>query len=39
LAWHYAAGIVFIASIALFTMPYLILVGAIFFAGMTIVWS
>ena len=39
LAWHYFAGIVFIASIALFTMPYLILVGAIFFAGMTIVGS
>src|SRR6266849_1151972 len=39
LAWHYAAGILFIASIALFTMPYLILVGAIFFAGMTIVGS
>jgi AAHS family 4-hydroxybenzoate transporter-like MFS transporter len=39
LAWHYAAGIVFIASIALFAMPYLILVGAIFFAGMTIVGS
>src|SRR6266702_2447931 len=39
LAWHYFAGIVFIASIALLTMPYLILVGAIFFAGMTIVGS
>ena len=39
LALHYAAGIVFIASIALLTMPYLILVGAIFFAGMTIVGS
>ncbi len=39
LAWHYAAGIAFIASIALFAMPYLILVGAIFFAGMTIVGS
>jgi MFS transporter, AAHS family, 4-hydroxybenzoate transporter len=39
LSVHYAAGIVFIASIALFTMPYLILVGAIFFAGMTIVGS
>ena len=39
LAWHYFAGIVFIAAIALFTMPYLILVGAIFFAGMTIVGS
>jgi AAHS family 4-hydroxybenzoate transporter-like MFS transporter len=39
LAWHYLAGIAFIAAIALFTMPYLILVGAIFFAGMTIVGS
>ena len=39
LALHYAAGIGFIASIALFTMPYLILIGAIFFAGMTIVGS
>ena len=39
MAWHYAAGILFIASIALFTMPYLILVGAIFFGGMTIVGS
>ena len=39
LAWHYAAGILFIASIALLTMPYLMLVGAIFFAGMTIVGS
>jgi AAHS family 4-hydroxybenzoate transporter-like MFS transporter len=39
LSLHYIAGIGFIASIALFTMPYLILVGAIFFAGMTIVGS
>ena len=39
LAVHYAAGIVFIASIALLSMPYLFLVGAIFFAGMTIVGS
>ncbi|MBV9966555.1 MAG: aromatic acid/H+ symport family MFS transporter [Alphaproteobacteria bacterium] len=39
LALHYAAGIVFIASIALLAMPYLMLVGAIFFAGMTIVGS
>ena len=39
LALHYAAGIVFIASIALLTTPYLLLVGAIFFAGMTIVGS
>src|SRR5216683_4278355 len=39
LAAHYAAGILFIAGIALLTMPYLILIGAIFFAGMTIVGS
>jgi MFS transporter, AAHS family, 4-hydroxybenzoate transporter len=39
LAVHYAAGIVFIASIALLAMPYLILIGAIFFAGLTIVGS
>ena len=39
LSAHYAAGILFIASIALFSMPYLLLVGAIFFAGMTIVGS
>jgi len=39
LAAHYAAGILFIACIALLAMPYLILVGAIFFAGMTIVGS
>src|SRR5215468_5473749 len=39
LALHYVAGIVFIASIALLSMPYLFLVGAIFFAGMTIVGS
>ena len=39
LAWHYFAGILFIASIAILAMPYLILVGAIFFAGMTIVGS
>src|SRR6516165_9181571 len=39
LAVHYAAGIVFIACIALLTMPYLILIGAIFFAGLTIVGS
>jgi AAHS family 4-hydroxybenzoate transporter-like MFS transporter len=39
LALHYAAGIVFIGAIALFAMPYALLVGAIFFAGMTIVGS
>jgi AAHS family 4-hydroxybenzoate transporter-like MFS transporter len=39
LALHYAAGIVFIGAIALFPMSYALLVGAIFFAGMTIVGS
>jgi AAHS family 4-hydroxybenzoate transporter-like MFS transporter len=39
LAWHYAAGIVFIAAIALFAMPYMLLVIVIFFSGMTIVGS
>jgi MFS transporter, AAHS family, 4-hydroxybenzoate transporter len=39
LAWHYAAGIVFIGAIALFAMPYAILAVAIFFSGMTIIGS
>jgi MFS transporter, AAHS family, 4-hydroxybenzoate transporter len=39
LALHYAAGIVFIAMIALVAMPYLILVLVIFFSGMTIIGS
>jgi MFS transporter, AAHS family, 4-hydroxybenzoate transporter len=39
LAWHYAAGIVFIALIALVAMPYLLLVIVIFFSGMTIIGS
>jgi AAHS family 4-hydroxybenzoate transporter-like MFS transporter len=39
LALHYAVGIFFIGAIALFVMPYMLLVGAIFFAGMTIVGS
>jgi MFS transporter, AAHS family, 4-hydroxybenzoate transporter len=39
LAWHYAAGIVFIALIALVVMPYLLLVIVIFFSGMTIIGS
>ncbi len=39
LAWHYAAGIVFIGAIALFAMPYLLLVATIFFAGMAIIGS
>jgi MFS transporter, AAHS family, 4-hydroxybenzoate transporter len=39
LAWHYAAGIVFIGLIALAAMPYLVLVIVIFFSGMTIIGS
>jgi MFS transporter, AAHS family, 4-hydroxybenzoate transporter len=39
LAWHYAAGIVFIALIALVALPYLLLVLVIFFSGMTIIGS
>jgi AAHS family 4-hydroxybenzoate transporter-like MFS transporter len=39
LAWHYAAGIVFIGAIALVAMPYLLLTIAIFFSGMTIIGS
>jgi len=39
LAWHYAAGILFIALIALVAMPYLALVIVIFFSGMTIIGS
>ena len=39
LAWHYAAGIVFIGAIALFAMPYLLLVAVIFLSGMTIIGS
>ena len=39
LAWHYAAGIVFIALIALVAMPYLLLTAVIFFSGMTIIGS
>ena len=39
LALHYAAGIVFIGAIALFAMPYLLLVLVIFLSGMTIIGS
>jgi AAHS family 4-hydroxybenzoate transporter-like MFS transporter len=39
LAWNYAAGIVFIALIALAAMPYLALVFVIFASGMTIIGS
>lgn len=39
LALHYAAGAVFIALIALAALPYAILLGAIFFSGLTIIGS
>jgi AAHS family 4-hydroxybenzoate transporter-like MFS transporter len=39
LAWHYAAGILFIAAIALVALPYLALATVIFFSGMTIIGS
>jgi AAHS family 4-hydroxybenzoate transporter-like MFS transporter len=39
LAWHYAAGIVFIGAIALLAVPYLLLAIVIFFSGMTIIGS
>ncbi len=39
LALHYAAGVVFIALIALVAMPYLALVIVIFLSGMTIIGS
>ena len=39
LAWHYAAGAVFIAAIALLTMPYLLLCVVSMLAGMTIIGS
>jgi MFS transporter, AAHS family, 4-hydroxybenzoate transporter len=39
LALHYAAGVVFIAAIALVAMPYLLLATMIFFSGMTIIGS
>jgi AAHS family 4-hydroxybenzoate transporter-like MFS transporter len=39
LALHYAAGVVFIAAIALASMPYLLLAIMIFFSGMTIIGS
>jgi AAHS family 4-hydroxybenzoate transporter-like MFS transporter len=39
LALHYAAGVVFIALIALVTLPYLALLTVIFFAGTTVIGS
>ena len=39
LALHYAAGIVFIALIAVVAMPYFALLAVVFFSGMTIIGS
>lgn len=39
LAFHYAAGAIFIALIALVAMPYAVLLAVIFFSGMTIIGS
>src|SRR5271156_6188360 len=39
LAVHYAAGIVFIALISLFTLPYLALLAVVFLAGLTVIGS
>ncbi len=39
LAFHYAAGAVFIALIALVALPYGLLLAVIFFSGMTIIGS
>jgi len=39
LAFHYAAGAVFIALIALIALPYTLLLAVIFFSGMTIIGS
>jgi AAHS family 4-hydroxybenzoate transporter-like MFS transporter len=39
LAFHYAAGAVFIGLIALVAMPYAVLLVVIFFSGMTIIGS
>jgi MFS transporter, AAHS family, 4-hydroxybenzoate transporter len=39
LAFHYAAGAVFIGLIALVALPYALLLGVTFFAGLTIIGS
>src|SRR5207244_8761857 len=39
LAANYAAGVLFIAAIALVAMPYLLLVSVIFFSGLAIIGS
>ena len=39
LALHYAAGIVFIALISLFALPYLALLAVVFLSGVTVIGS
>ena len=39
LALHYAAGIVFIALISLFALPYMALLAVVFLAGVTVIGS
>jgi MFS transporter, AAHS family, 4-hydroxybenzoate transporter len=39
LAWHYAAGIVFIALISLFVLPYAALLAVVLLAGLTVIGS
>jgi len=39
LAWHYAAGIVFIALLSLVAIPYLALLAVVFLAGVTVLGS
>jgi AAHS family 4-hydroxybenzoate transporter-like MFS transporter len=39
LAWHYAAGIVFIALISLFVLPYAALLAVVLLAGVTVIGS
>ena len=39
LALHYAAGIVFIALISLFALPYLALLAVVFLSGLTVIGS
>jgi hypothetical protein len=36
---HYAAGIVFIALISLFALPYLALLAVVFLSGVTVIGS
>jgi len=39
LAWHYAAGIVFIALISLFELPYVMLLAVVLLSGLTVIGS